>query len=84
MARIIKNDELKIKILKQYKRNDSSYTASILAKIIKSKFETIKNALEFFYLIGVVDKEIKDHGKTHITYYNLTKVGQDLINSDKI
>lgn len=84
MVKLIQNDLFKLQILKQYKRKNSSYTASILANLLKSKFETIQKALEFFYLIGVVDKEIKEHGKKHITYYNLTKVGQDLINSEKI
>ena len=84
MVKLIQNDLLKLQILKQFKRKNSSYTASTLASLLNSKFETIKKSLEFFYLIGVVDKEIKEHGKRHITYYNLTKFGQELINSEKI
>ncbi len=81
---MIKNDLLKLKILKQFKRKNISYTTSILANLLNSKFETIKNALEFFHTIGVLDEEIKDHGKMIYTYYNLTIIGQNLIKSDKI
>ncbi|MHA1344550.1 MAG: hypothetical protein ACTSQG_11220 [Promethearchaeota archaeon] len=84
MVKLIKNDILKIKILKAYKKNNISYTASILADNLKSKFETIKKALEFFSQIGVVYKEVKKHGKKDYTYYNLTEIGEELINSDKI
>lgn len=81
---MIKSDNLKIKILKQYKAKNISYTASILSDILGSKFETVKRALEFFYNIGVVEKEIKEHGKKNYTYYNLTEIGNNLIKSQKI
>lgn len=81
MVKLIKNDILKIKILKQYKKNNISYTASILSDILKSKFETLRKALEFFYLIGVVEKEIKEHGEKIYTYYNLTNNGKILLKS---
>ncbi len=79
MVILVKNDVLKIRILKQYKKKNISYTASFLSTILKSKYETIKKALEFFYSIKILEKEIKDHGKKNYTYYNLTKIGKDLI-----
>ena len=81
---MIKNDILKIKILKQYKAKNISYTASILSNLVESKFETVKRALKFFINIGVVEKEIKEHGKKFFTYYNLTEIGINLIKSQKI
>ena len=84
MVKLIKSDNLKIKILRQYKKKNISYTASLLSGVLGYKFETIKRALEFFYKIGVVDKEIKEHGKKNFTYYNLTEIGKHLIRSEKI
>lgn len=81
---LIKSDELKIKILKQYKKKSISYTASLLSNILKYKFETIRKALEFFCIIGILEKEVKHHGKKNYTYYNLTKIGDIIISLDKI
>jgi len=84
MVKLIKSDVLKLKILKQYKERNISYTASLLSKELSGKFETIQKALEFFYKIGVIDKEIKEHGKKNFTYYNLTEIGKNLIKSERI
>ncbi len=85
MAKLIKSDNLKIQILKQFKMKNRSYTASHLSEIYKSKFETMRRALEFFYAIGVVEKEVKEHGENKkITYYNLTEIGKILLKSEKI
>ena len=84
MDNMTKNDKLKIIILKQYKKHLIDYTSSYLSNLLEHKFETVKKALNFFYEIGVLEKEIKDHGKKSITYYSLTEIGLLLINSDKI
>lgn len=84
MVKLNKSDILKIRILKQYKEKDIDYTASYLSDILKSKFETVSKALEFFYNIGVVEKDIKEHGKQNYTYYYLTKIGKELLKSEKI
>jgi len=84
MVKLTKNDILKIQILKQYKKRSIDYTASYLSDILKSKFETVNKALEFFFCIGVVEKEIKQHGEKKITYFSLTEIGKNLINSNKI
>ncbi len=81
MVKLIKNDKLKIEILRQFKKKNISYTASILSSFLNSKFETINKALEFFYRIGVVEKEIKEHGKKRYTYYNLTESGNVLLST---
>ncbi len=81
---LIKNDKIKLEILKEFKMRDISYTASILAIRLNSKYETIKKALEFFSLIGIVEKEIKEHGKKIYTYYNLTSIGREFLKSNKI
>lgn len=74
-----KSDILKIRILGQYKKRNTSYTASYLSKLLNNKFETVRKALEFFYIIGVIEKESKEYGSKKITYYNLTKIGMNLI-----
>ena len=84
MVKLIKNDLLKIEILKQYKKRNISYTASILADFLNSKFETVKKALEFFLRIGVIEEEVKIHGKIDYTYYNLADIGKALLRSNKI
>lgn len=84
MDRLIKNDLVKIKILKQLKKKNIAYTASILAKMLGFKFETVQKALEFFFHIGIVNKDIKEHGKMQYVYFELTEIGQILISSKKI
>lgn len=83
MPNLLKNDKLKIKILEVYKKENISYTASLLSNIVKSKYQTVKNALEFFYCLGAIEKETKKHGKKSYTYYNLNKVGEILVDSIK-
>ncbi|MHA1285098.1 MAG: hypothetical protein ACTSQP_21575 [Promethearchaeota archaeon] len=84
MDKLNKSDILKIKILKQFKKNRTYYTASYLAKILKTKYETIYKALEFFYQIDLLDKDIRHFGKKFISYYYLTELGQKLVESNKI
>ncbi|MHA1150486.1 MAG: hypothetical protein ACTSR8_19890 [Promethearchaeota archaeon] len=84
MTKLTKNDRIKLKILEQYKRKNISYTPSLLASILEFKYETIKKALEFFHLMGILDKEIKEHGKQNYTYYNLTEIGNIIIKAEKI
>lgn len=79
MVKLIKSDVIKINILKQYEKRNISYTASLLSDILKCKFQTVRNALEFFYCIGIVDKEIKEHGDKNYTYYNLTEIGKKIL-----
>ena len=75
------NDKLKIQILKQYEDKNIDYTASYLAKILNAKYETINKGLEFFYKINILNKDIKEHGEKTITYYSLTKIGEQVIRS---
>ena len=84
MDGLIKSDLLKIKILKQYKKVNSEYTASYLSEILNSKYETVKKALEFYFEIDILDKEVKYHREKAITYYRLTKLGNNLLKSNKI
>ena len=84
MAQLNKNDILKIQILKQFKKKDIDYTASYLSEILDSKYETVKKALDFFYMIDILERDIKEHGKKNITYYNLTNYGKTLLRSNKI
>ena len=78
-----KNDLVKILILQQYKKKNSSYTASLLAHLLKFKPETIKKGLEFLSYIGILEKEIKEHGKRNYSYFNLTDMGTILINQEQ-
>ena len=84
MVELIKGDKLKVKILKQYKKKNIDYTASYLSELLNARFETIRKALEFFYEIGIIEKDVKEHGEKSITYYYLTDLGKILINSAKI
>ena len=84
MVNLTKNDKLKIKILKQFKKKNIDYTSSYLSEILGGKFETIEKALQFFYEIGVLGKDIKEHGKINYTYYYLTDIGKNLLKSKKI
>jgi predicted transcriptional regulator len=84
MVNLTLNDEFKIKILKQYKKKPIDYTASGLATISNCQYETAKKACEFFYKIGILYKEKKEHGKKDYIYYGLTEIGKILIKSDKI
>ncbi len=79
-----RSDILKIKILKQLKKRNIEYTASYLSEILNAKYETAKKALEFFYEIDIIDKDIKEHGVKNITYYFLSSKGKSLIESNKI
>lgn len=84
MVKITYNDQLKIKILNQYKKeNNPEYTASYLAKLLKSKFSTIKKAMKFLYKIGLFKKDVKNHGENYYVYYSLTKIGNDVIKNLK-
>ncbi len=84
MVKLNRSDLLKIKILKQLKKKNIEYTASYLSAILNAKFETVKNALEFFYEIDLIDKDVKEHGVKNITYYFLSSKGKKLIESNKI
>lgn len=84
MVKLIKNDIIKIKILKEFKKKNISYTASHLSHLVESKYETVRKALEFFVQIGLLEKDIKEHRDKDYTYYNLTNIGKDLIKSKKI
>jgi hypothetical protein len=84
MVKLTRNDILKIQILEQFKKKEIDYTASYLSEILRSKFETISKALEFYFCLGIVEKDIKEHGKKKITYFSLTELGKNLIKSEKI
>lgn len=84
MDNLIKSDILKVLILRKYKEKEISYTASYLSSFFEFKYETVKKALEFFCFIGVLEKDIKEHGKNDYTYYNLTKTGKELLKSDNL
>ena len=79
MEKLTKNDRIKIEILKQFKKKNISYTASILSEIIECKFETIKKALDFFVLLGIIDKDVKEHGSKYYTYYDITEFGEKVV-----
>ena len=84
MSSLTKNDVLKIRILKQLKLKNIDYTASYLANLLKSKFETTKKALEFFYQIDILDKDVKEHNTKKITYYRLNENGLNIIKTKKL
>lgn len=39
----------------------------------------IRKALEFFFRLGIVEKEIKEHRKKDYIYYNITELGELII-----
>lgn len=84
MDKLNKSDILKIEILRQFKRKRIDYTASYMSNFVKHKFETVKKALDFFVGIGILEKELKEHGDKHYTYYRLSNTGNILIKSEKI
>tara|TARA_Y100000310_G_C20602496_1_gene773789 strand:- start:1118 stop:1363 length:246 start_codon:yes stop_codon:yes gene_type:complete len=77
MEHIIKNDQIKIKILKEMSSKDK-ITPSRLATNLKYKYETIKKSLVFLEKISLVKKEIMNHGKKDYVYYQLTKLGKEV------
>lgn len=79
MVVLVKNDALKIEILKQFKKKNISYTASLLASYLNARYETVRRALEFLTLIGATIKETKEHGKKNHVYYDLTPLGKEII-----
>jgi len=83
MPKLNKSDILKINILKQFKKKNIDYTASYLSEILSSKYETVKKALDFFYMIDIMDRDVKEHREKRIIYYRLTEYGKKLINSNK-
>lgn len=83
MPKLNKSDILKINILKQFKKKNIDYTASYLSEILSSKYETVKKALDFFYMIDIMDRDVKEHREKSIIYYRLTEYGKKLINSNK-
>lgn len=80
MVSLIKNDLVKIEILKQYRKKNISYTASHLSNYIEAKYETIKKALEFLAIIGIIEIEKKEHGMKDYIYYNLSNIGKEILN----
>lgn len=84
MEELIKSDILKIQILRQFKKKEIHYTASYLAGILDSKYETVHKALEFFYQIDILDKDVKEHAEKNIVYYYITENGKYLLKSQKI
>jgi hypothetical protein len=84
MVNLNKSDILKIHILRQFKKKKIDYTASYMSELLNSKFETANKALEFFFEIGVLEKDVKEHGERNITYYSLTDIGSKLLSSPKI
>lgn len=83
MEKLTKNDRIKIEILKQFKKKNISYTASILSETIKCKFETMKKALDFFILLGIIEKDVKEHGSKYYTYYDITEFGEKVVEKIK-
>lgn len=79
-----KSDILKIQILKQLKKKEIHYTASYLASLLDSKYETVHKALEFFYHIDILEKDVKEHAEKNIVYYYLSEFGKNILKSPKI
>lgn len=77
MENIIKNDEIKIKILKELSLK-AKITPSMLATKLNYKYETIKKSLTFLEKLSLVEKEIMNHGKKDYVYYQLTKLGKEV------
>lgn len=75
MDTLIKNDEIKISILK-YLQQKGMLTPSRLSHHIRCKYETANKSLIFFEKIGLVEKEAVRHGQKVYSYYKLTKLGQ--------
>lgn len=84
MVKMNRSDILKIQILKQYKLNNIEYSPSYLSDILKSKFETVRKALEFLISLGIIEKDVKQHREKKITYYSLSGMGNKLIKSERI
>ena len=84
MDNLNKSDILKIRILRQFKEKNIDYTASYMADLMNNKYETVKKALEFYFSLGIVEKEIKEHGDIQYTYYKITDLGNKLLKSEKI
>jgi len=78
MEDLIKNDQVKIKILKELASSDK-ITPSRLSSILGYKYETIKNALNFFDKIGLIVKEKISHNQKDYEYYILSEFGKDII-----
>ena len=84
MEGLNKSDILKIQILKQFKKKEIHYTASYLASLLDSKYETVHKALEFFYYIDILEKDVKEYPEKSIVYYFLTEFGKKILKSPKI
>ena len=72
MDNIIKNDRVKIRIIKLLK-NGESLSPSMLASKLDYKYETVTKALFFLEKIGVVTKLVTNHGNKKYQYFKLTK-----------
>ena len=84
MKNLNRSDILKIRILNQFKKKDIYYTASYIASLLDSKYETVHKALEFFFQIDILEKDIKEHAEKNVIYYLLTEFGRNLLKSQKI
>ena len=42
------------------KKKNIDYTASYLSEILKSKYETVKKALDFFFMLDILERDIKE------------------------
>ena len=76
---MLANDKIKIQLLVTLNISNVSKSASELSKVINSKHETVKNALEFLLYIDFVKSFIEKHGNKEYIYYELTKTGKIFI-----
>lgn len=75
---LIFNDRVKIKGLIELEKR-ISLTPSALSRILKCQYETIKNALNFLEIIGLVSREVRKRGKKNYEYYSLTLLGKEIV-----
>ena len=77
MDRLIKNDQLKIQILKTLFK-EGQMTPSMLSAKLNYKHETVKKSLLFLERIGLVEKQITKHGQKKYEHYELAKLGRNV------
>ena len=83
MNGLIKNDRLKIQIMKIL-YDEGQMTPSMLSAKLNYKHETVKKSLLFFEKIGLVRKQITKHGQKNYEHYELTSLGKNLWKKTKL
>ena len=77
MENLIKNDRIKVLILKELNK-EGKLTPSKIASKLLVKYETVKKSLDFFESLKIVNNEVVKHGEKNYIYYQLTKLGKEV------